>query len=198
MIFGYEKVLAGRRVVLASKSPRRQELLKLIFPEFEIIPALGEEVVPEGVPAEDVSRLLAVQKCREVAENCPDALVIGCDTTVAVSGELLGKPADAADAVRMLRLLSDTRHEVISGVCIRLGEREVSFSEVTRVRFKPLTEADIAGYIATGEPFDKAGAYGIQEKGGLLISGIEGDFFNVVGLPVSAIADKLGEIMKND
>ena len=190
MIFDLEKMLGGREVVLASKSPRRQELLKLIFDSFSIIPALGEEIVPEDVPAAEVSRVLAEQKCSEVAAARPDALVIGCDTTV-----ILGKPTDADDAARMLRGLSGSIHEVVSGVCISLGGTERSFSVHTKVRFRQLTDSEIRAYIATGEPMDKAGAYGIQEKGSLLAAGIEGDFFNVVGLPVTQLALEIQKLL---
>lgn len=178
-------------MILASKSPRRQELMKLIFDDFIIEPAQGEEIIPEGADPMDVSRLLAVQKCREVSEKYPDGVVVGCDTTVIVGGEILGKPADKADAARMLRLLSGSVHYVISGVCLRMQSHERSFSQITEVAFRKLSEEEIAAYIATGEPMDKAGAYGIQEKGCLLVKGISGDFFNVVGLPVGKLAAEL-------
>ena len=195
MIFELGRQLGGRKVVLASKSPRRQELLKLLFDEFLIVPAQGEEIVPVGTAAADVSRVLAEQKCREVAVKYADELVIGCDTTVVVGTEILGKPTDRDDAARMLGMLSGTAHKVISGVCIRLGSQEVSFSVTTVVRFRELTAAEIDAYIATGEPMDKAGAYGIQEKGGLLVSGFEGDFFNVVGLPVERLALEIDRLI---
>lgn len=188
MIFALQDMLRGRKVVLASKSPRRRELLRLLFDEFEIVPAEGEEIIPEGTPAEDASRLLAEQKCRAVAEKYPDALVIGCDTTVISDGEILGKPVDKADALRMISVLSGNRHKVISGAAICIGGRLDSFSVETVVKFRSLSEDEIEAYVATGEPMDKAGAYGIQEKGCLLVEGIEGDFFNVVGLPVTELA----------
>lgn len=197
-MFDLNNRLNGKQVVLASKSPRRKELLKLIFPDFEIIPAEGEEVIPAGTPAEKASELLAVNKCREVAEKCPEALVIGCDTSVVVGSEMsdiLGKPADEADAAAMLRRLSGSRHKVISGAAVSLDGRMESFSCETVVCFRQLTEEDIAAYIATGEPMDKAGAYGIQERGALLVSGIEGDFFNVVGLPVSDLAQLIARML---
>lgn len=195
MIFQLDKELCGTRVVLASNSPRRRELLRLIFDEFDIIPAQGEEIIPEGAEPEDVSRLLAIAKCREVAASNPGALIIGCDTTVISGGEILGKPADAQDAARMLRLLSGSTHQVVSGVCVSLYGREESFSVSTDVTFRALTDEEIDAYIATGEPMDKAGAYGIQEKGGLLVSRLEGDFFNVVGLPVEQLAERLDRIL---
>ncbi len=195
MIFELDKLLKGRQVVLASKSPRRQELLKLLFEDFIIAPAKGEEIVSEGAKANDVSRLLAIQKCREVAAQYPEALVIGCDTTVIKGDEILGKPADAADAARMLRLLSGSEHKVVSGVCVTVDGREESFSVETAVKFRLLTDDEIAAYINTGEPMDKAGAYGIQEKGGLLVSSFNGDFFNVVGLPVEQLAARLDRLL---
>ena len=191
MIFRLDELLDGKKPVLASKSPRRHELLRLIFDDFDVDPALGEEVIPECEDIKDVPRLLAVQKCREVSARHPDRLVIGCDTVVEVNGEILGKPADAADAARMLRMLSGSVHSVISGVCLRLGDRENSFRQETLVTFRQLSEADIAAYIATGEPMDKAGAYSIQEKGCLLAESISGDFFNVVGLPVGRLAKEI-------
>ena len=197
-IFALEKALNGRRVILASKSPRRRELLGLIFRDFDIVPAEGDEVIPEGTAAEKASELLARQKCREVAEKYPEALVIGCDTTVVVGSsmeDILGKPKNEQEAAQMLRRLSGTRHKVISGTALSLQGREVSFSEVTEVCFRDLTDAEIADYISTGEPMDKAGAYGIQERGALLVSGIEGDFFNVVGLPVSRIAQSAAKLL---
>jgi septum formation protein len=195
MLFRLKDMLGGRKVILASKSPRRQELLKLLFDDFAIVPAEGEEIIPEGAEAMDVSRLLAVQKCREVSGKYPDDLVIGCDTTVIVDGEILGKPADETDAARMLRMLSGSVHHVVSGACVRLGGREISFMQDTKVIFRELTEEEITAYIATGEPMDKAGAYGIQEKGCLLVSGISGDFFNVVGLPVGMLGTELEKFL---
>ena len=195
MIFRLEEMLRGRKAVLASKSPRRRELMKLIFDDFTVRPALSDEVIPAGADPFDVSRILAVQKCREVAAACPDDLVIGCDTTVICGGEILGKPADAQDAARMLRLLSGSTHQVVSGVCIILQGQERSFSVSTDVTFRSLSDAEISAYISTGEPMDKAGAYGIQEKGGLLVSRFEGDFFNVVGLPVERLALELDSIL---
>ena len=195
MIFELDRLTGGREVVLASKSPRRQELMKLLFDSFTVDPAQGEEIIPEGAEPEDVPRLLAIQKCREVSAKHPEALVIGCDTTVEVAGEILGKPRSEADAARMLRLLSGSVHLVISGVCIRIGAREVSFRQETEVSFRELTDEEIAAYIATGEPMDKAGAYGIQEKGCLLVKGISGDFFNVVGLPVERLALELEQFL---
>ena len=182
-------------MVLASGSPRRRELMRLLFDDFTVRPASGEEIVPPGADPGDVSRLLAVQKCREVAALYPDDLVIGCDTTVICGSEILGKPADARDAARMLTMLSGSTHQVVSGVCIAFQGREQSFSVSTDVTFRRLSKAEIDAYIATNEPMDKAGAYGIQEKGSLLVSRFEGDFFNVVGLPVERLALELDRLL---
>ena len=194
-MFDLQKKLGGRRVILASASPRRKELLKLVFDDFEIIPAECEENIPEGTPAGEASKLLAEQKCREVAERYPEALVIGCDTTVLLGEEILGKPEDEKDAFRMLRMLSGTRHSVVTGIALSLCGKLRSLPCETFVRFRRLSDEDINEYIATGEPADKAGAYGIQERGALLVSGIEGDFYNVVGLPVSELAQLAEEML---
>ena len=151
MIFCLDKMLRGRRVVLASGSPRRRELMRLLFDDFTVRPASGEEIVPPGAAPGDVSRLLAVQKCREVAALYPDDLVIGCDTTVICGSEILGKPADAQDAARMLTMLSGSTHQVVSGVCIAFQGREQSFSVSTDVTFRRLSKAEIDAYIAHGK-----------------------------------------------
>ncbi len=182
------KLLKGKKVILASQSPRRKELLELICPDFEVCPAVGEEVVPEGIQPEYAAEVLAVAKCKEVAKRCEGDVIIACDTTVLLDGEIMGKPEDAADAAQMLGRLSGRTHKVISGTAFICGGRLRSFSETTEVTFRSLSDEDISDYINTGEPFDKAGAYGIQGVGSLLVSGIKGDYFNVVGLPVSKLA----------
>lgn len=180
-------------VILASQSPRRRELLERMgFDDFLIRPARGEErMEPALAPAllvEELSR----QKAREVAAGAePGDLVIAADTVVAVEGRVLGKPRDRAEARRMLELLSGRTHTVYTGVTVRRGEEEQTEHEATKVRFRPLTGEEIAAYIATGEPMDKAGAYGIQALGALLVEGIQGDYFNVVGLPVCRLGRML-------
>lgn len=192
MSFKVIGLLKGRKVVLASQSPRRKELLGMICGEFEICPAVGEETVGDDVGCFETAKLLAEQKCAEVAEKFPrDAVVIASDTTVVLDGEVLGKPCDACDAARMLRALSGKTHYVVSGAAFSADGKMHSFSETTKVVFCELSQADIDAYIATGEPFDKAGAYGIQGLGALLCEGIEGDYFNVVGLPLSRLAQEL-------
>lgn len=178
-------------IILASKSPRRQELISNITEDFEVIVSPAQEILPEGITPEEAPAYLAALKARAVAAERPDRLVIGADTVVILDGEVLGKPRDAEDAFRMLRLLSGRVHTVITGCCIIRGGRERRFSQSTRVEFYPLTDREIAGYIATGEPFDKAGSYVIQGKGMLLVKGIEGDYFNVMGLPVGELKREL-------
>ncbi|MBQ9383621.1 MAG: septum formation protein Maf [Ruminiclostridium sp.] len=178
-------------LILASRSPRRKELLSIITPDFEIIPAVGEERADKTLPPDEYVRELARHKAEEIAALRPDDVVIGADTVVAAGGEILGKPKDAADAKRMLRLLSGTEHSVFTGVCIISAKKNICFSEETRVRFFVLSDKETDDYIATGEPFDKAGAYGIQGIGALLVSGITGDYYNVMGLPAGRLAREL-------
>ena len=179
------------RVILASQSPRRRELLSRIFAEFEVMPSLAEEVAETNAPAEYV-KTLAKAKAEEVSSRVgEDALVIGSDTVVALDGKILEKPKDADDAFRMLSALSGRAHEVYTGVALSIGGKTLVEHEVTRVWFRDLAEDEISRYIASGEPMDKAGAYGIQEKGAQLVRKIDGDYFNVVGLPVCRLCEML-------
>ena len=178
-------------LILASKSPRRKELLSIITPDFEVVPAVGEERADRSLLPEMYVSELARHKAEEVAAQHPDDIVIGADTVVAAGGEILGKPKDAEDAERMLKLLSGTCHSVFTGVCVISKDRRSEFAEETKVRFFDLSEQEISDYVATGEPFDKAGAYGIQDIGALLVSGITGDYYNVMGLPVGRLAREL-------
>ncbi len=179
-------------MILASQSPRRRELLGLISENFRVIPATGAEKIPEGTPPEAAVALLARQKAREVAASHKGEVVIAADTVVAVDGKILGKPRDEAHAAEMLRLLSGRTHIVYTGVCIIHEDGvEKSFTEGTAVEFYPLSEREIADYVATGEPMDKAGAYGIQERGALLVKRIEGDYYNVMGLPIGRLSREL-------
>lgn len=177
-----------RKIVLASGSPRRKELLTQIGITFEIQKAEGEEVITSDVPAEVVKEL-SMQKACEVAGKCDGDVVIGADTVVAANGQILGKPKDEEDAMRMLRLLQGKSHEVLTGVTVLLREpqKTISFVEVTRVHVFPMTEAQMNAYVKSGDPMDKAGAYGIQGKFAAYVSGIEGDYNNVVGLPVGRL-----------
>ncbi len=175
-------------MILASASPRRRELLGLITEDFKIIPAKGEENIPAGTAPKDAVKLLAAQKAEEIYSASRGEVIIAADTVVAVGGEILGKPRDEKHAAEMLGTLSGRRHSVFTGVCVIFsdGSREV-FAEETAVDFYPLSEREIADYVATGEPMDKAGAYGIQGRGALLVKGIVGDYYNVMGLPVGRL-----------
>ena len=181
-------------LILASKSPRRKELMSLITTDFEIIPAVGEERADRSLPPEEYVRELARHKAEEVAVSHKGDTVIGADTIVAIDGQILGKPSDRADAIRMLKLLSGREHYVYTGVCIINDNENTAFSEETGVCFFTLTEAEITAYTDTGEPFDKAGAYGIQDIGALLVSGITGDYYNVMGLPVGRLYRELKQL----
>lgn len=177
-----------KRIILASGSPRRKELLEQIGVSFEIVKAEGEEIITTDVPAQAVEEL-SRQKAREVAERTGGDVVIGADTVVAAGGRILGKPKDEEDAARMLVLLQGGVHQVLTGVTVILREtqKELSFVETTKVYVYPMTEGQIRAYVETGEPMDKAGAYGIQGRFAAYVSGIEGDYNNVVGLPVGRL-----------
>lgn len=188
----------GYRFILASASPRRRELLKQIGVAFEVMPAKGEEVITKEQPEQAVMEL-SRQKAEEIAAGIQDeqVLVLGADTVVVYDGKILGKPKDETDARAMLSMLSGRTHSVFTGVTvivIRNGKSEIhSFYEETKVTMYPMTDAQISYYIQTGEPMDKAGAYGIQGKGAVFIEKINGDYNNVVGLPVAKIFYKMLE-----
>ena len=181
-------------IVLASSSPRRKELMEMLrLPNLVILPARGEEIPPEHTGPEELVMALSAAKAREVAGRCaPEDLVIGADTIVWVDGRPFGKPRDPDHAAAMLHRLSGDSHEVYTGVTVLHCGRELSQCERSLVRFRPLEEEEIARYIATGEPMDKAGAYGAQGLGALFVERIEGDFFNVMGLPLC----RLGKMLK--
>ena len=176
-------------IILASQSPRRKELLERMgLSGFAIIPAQEEERCrPGSTPAEMVEEL-SRRKCAEIAAAHPDDLVIAADTVVAIDGQILGKPRGEEQAAGMLRLLSGREHRVYTGLTVSRGGETVTEHEVTAVRFRPLSGADISRYIATGEPMDKAGAYGVQGYGCVLVEGVFGDYYNVMGLPVCRLA----------
>ena len=184
-------------IVLASASPRRRELLTMLgLKDFKVIPAVGEEAPTKGMTAFDAVCALSLAKAEEVSKLCPrDSLIIAADIIVALDGDHLGKPADEEDAFLMLSRLSGRMHRVYTGVTVMRGERIITDYERTCVSFRSMSEREIRAYIATGEPMDKAGAYGAQGIGALFVEGIEGDFFNVMGLPLcrlSAMLEKLG------
>ena len=182
-------------LILASKSPRRNELLKLTGYSFLTVPAVKDENVPSGIAPADAVLMLSQQKAEEISESHPNDIVIGADTVVALGNNIMGKPKDETDAFNMLKALSGKTHTVLTGVCIISPDKKISFYEQTEVEFYTLGENEIMRYIASGEPMDKAGAYGIQEKGALFVKRINGDFYNVVGLPVARLARELKSLM---
>ena len=174
-----------KQLILASGSPRRRELLSLYTTDFTVCASdFDESTVTADTPAELVE-MLAQGKCRAVSAQHPGAVVIGCDTVVDVKGEVFGKPHSVEDARRMLRALSGAVHEVHTGVCISDGTRTESFVDTCRVKFFPISEAEIERYAAAEEPYDKAGAYAIQGRAALWLDRIEGDYYTIMGLPVS-------------
>ena len=180
--------------VLASASPRRREILSEAGYVFDVVPSAVEEKFQLDVSPDVLAMRLARLKAEDVAGSLPpEAVVLGADTIVVLGGEILGKPEGEADAKRMLGLLSGQTHEVITGFTVirHSDSQEISLAVTTLVRFRKLTQEEIASYVATGEPMDKAGAYGIQGLGGKLVESIEGDFNNVVGLPLEEVAQVL-------
>ena len=177
-----------KQLILASGSPRRKELLSLYTTDFTVcVSDFDESAVTADTPAQLVEKL-ARGKCLAVAAQHPGAVVLGCDTVVDVDGTVFGKPRDAEDAKRMLRALSGSAHLVHTGVCVSDGQRTESFVDTCRVWFFPISEEEIDAYTATPEPYDKAGAYAIQGRAALWLDGIEGDYYTIMGLPVSRTA----------
>jgi len=181
-------------LVLASASPRREELLRKLGFEFRVTPSVAAELHPEGMTAAEVSRINAYRKARAVAKKHPDALVLGADTLVTLDGKLFGKPANFEDAYTMLERLQGRTHEVVTGICLlHLREhRQRISSETTAVTFRKLDDAGIQRYLLKVNPLDKAGAYGIQEEREIIIEKIVGSYSNVVGLPIELLEAELG------
>ena len=181
------------KLILASKSPRRKELLSLFGKDFSQIVTSADESYDKSLDPRDIARVIATKKAMAVHIEA-DEIVIGCDTiVVSPSGEIMGKPRDFSDACRMLSELSGKSHLVISGLCVHSHSKAYSTSVVTTVYMREISYKEIEYYVSRNSPFDKAGAYGIQEMAGAFIEKIEGDFFNVVGLPISALAKILDE-----
>ena len=182
-------------IVLASGSPRRQELLRRIgVTEFDIRVPRTDEHYPAGLTPQGVVEYISREKADAAVKLCtPEEVVITADTMVFLDDQRLGKPRDEAHALEMLTALQGRRHTVCTGVTVRQGNRSLTESESTAVIFRPPTETELRSYIATGEPMDKAGAYGVQGKGALLVERLEGDFFNVMGLPVLRLSRMLAQ-----
>lgn len=184
------------RVILASSSPRRRELLSRIVSDFDVIPAKGEERAQSHSP-EEIAKELAKRKCDEVFFRCGgDNLVIGCDTIVAFEGKIFGKPADERAAYDTLCTLSGNTHEVITGVCVRYKDKISLCGVTSRVTFNELSENFIKDYVKSGSPMDKAGSYGIQDEG--IVKSCEGSFTNVVGMPVETVKKMIREVLGYD
>ena len=190
----------NKHIILASQSPRRRELLASFGFDFEAVSSGADESGTEGMSPAQAVETLALRKAQWVKERRAEkeqkkdkeekeekednSVILAADTLVALNGELLGKPSDEADAFRMLTALSGTAHEVYTGIAILYGDKVITHAECTKVYFRPISDEEIRAYIASGEPMDKAGAYGIQEKGGIFVRRIEGDYLNVLGLPL--------------
>ena len=187
-------LISGPKLVLASASPRRAEILRTVGWPFEALPVdIDESRYPDEDAFVYVERV-ARAKADAAAMRAPGSMVVGADTVVVIEGEILGKPRDDEDARRMLRLLSDRWHQVVTGVALINGDSSRVAHEVTEVRFATMNEAEITWYVSTGEPHDKAGAYAIQGRGARFIEEIRGDYFNVVGLPVRLLYKLVREL----
>ena len=182
-----------KKIILASASPRRKELLTLAGVNFTVEVADADETLEDGVTPDEAVKQLAEIKARAVFEQHADSVVIGADTVVAVDGKILGKPKNYEEANEMLNLLSGRKHFVFTGVCLMSQEKTTVFCQKTAVEFYPLSQNEIDEYIASNDCYDKAGGYGIQTNGCVLVKGIEGVYFNVVGLPVAETVRALKE-----
>lgn len=174
-----------KHIILASASPRRKEILELADLKFDVMPSDAQEITTKTAPNEVVMELASIKAKDIYKKSEKQSMVVGADTVVAYQGQILGKPADEADAKRMLTMLSGQTHEVYTGVCVIEDGKTKTFYEETKVTFYEISDEQIDRYIKTGEPMDKAGSYGIQGKAAVFIKGIEGDYYNVVGFPIA-------------
>jgi septum formation protein len=180
------------KIILASQSPRRKQLMELAELEFDIIIADVDETNPSGMQGDLVPEYLAKKKASTIEQQVHDAIIIAADTVVLLDHEILGKPKDEADAINILTKLSGRKHEVVTGVCMQKGDTQICFSTITEVYFRKLTAEQIKHYVANYKPYDKAGAYAIQEWIGMIgIEKINGDYYNVMGLPIGEVVKKL-------
>ena len=185
-------------IILASKSPRRRQLLSMMGLDFIVQTADIDETMDKSqTPAHEVAAVSA-RKAAKIAAMHPDDVIVSADTIVVIDGKILGKPKDEQDAARMLRMLSGRTHTVYTGLTVHADGESKTQVVGTDVTFRELTDAEIAAYIKTKEPMDKAGAYGIQEKGAMFVKRINGDFYNVVGLPVARLARELNALTENN
>lgn len=183
-------------VILASSSPRRREIMGILTNDFLCIPPDINETAPSEISIEMHPQYIATQKARYVSKGYRGSLVIACDTSVIIDGKILNKPQNTEHARRMLKSLSGRTHKVITGCCISYETFERCFSVETDVEFFELTDNEIESYVQTNEPYDKAGGYGIQGHGALFVKSITGDYYNVVGMPISRIAREASEILR--
>ena len=183
-----------KNIVLASQSPRRKELLEKTGCSFTIDAADIDETIDQSKPLTEEVKRLSRSKAAHILQRHPDSLIIGSDTIVTIDGKVLGKPADKNDAVEMLRSLSGRTHQVITGLCMLSSQKEYLFVSVNDVSFAELTEDEIEKYVNTGEPMDKAGAYAIQGIASRYITGINGDYYAIMGLPLCAVYEELKNI----
>ena len=182
---------SGQRIILASASPRRKEILELADLKFDVMPSDAQEITTKTAPNEVVMELASIKAKDIYKKSEKQSMVVGADTVVAYQGQILGKPADEADAKRMLTMLSGQTHEVYTGVCVIEDGKTKTFYEETKVTFYEISDEQIDRYIKTGEPMDKAGSYGIQGKAAVFIKGIEGDYYNVVGFPIARFLQEI-------
>lgn len=180
-----------RKIILASASPRRRELLAKIGLEFDIEPGNHEEIIDSKMEPAELAKALSLEKATLIARKHHDAVIIAADTFIVFEGRILGKPGTEAKASEMLQTLSGKCHSVITGFTIMEGKKTLSRAVETKVCLKQLSPGEIVSYVDTGEPLDKAGGYAIQGLGAVIIERVEGDFFNVIGLPLSALTESL-------
>lgn len=182
------------RVILASSSPRRQELLSQADIKYSLCVKNIDETIPEGYTPEQAVEYLAREKAEAVSEINDEAVIIGADTVVVLDGNILGKPKNTEDAINMLMSLSGREHQVITGVCLTKGKHSRVFHVTSKVKFYEISYTEALHYVKTGEPMDKAGGYGIQGKGCVFVESIEGDYYNIVGLPIARVVRELKKI----
>lgn len=185
-------------IILASASPRRRELMNVITSDFRAVSTDCDETLPDDIAPEKASEYLSALKASSALKDYPDSVIIGCDTIVICDGRIYGKPKDKEQCREYIKNLSGRSHQVITGCTIAYKDKICTFSECTDVIFRELSDEEIEEYISTDEPYDKAGGYGIQGKASLLIKGICGDYFNVVGLPVSSLNIMLKKFLKEN